>query len=228
LERGGHGPPPPRTASEPEAEHPTDPKDESVPVVLESAEVRFPFGMRKERAMEEQKEALAALETGIQMELEGHRYYVKAAERVSWPEGQQTLLALAKDEMEHIKILERQHAALLAGQDWLRAETVAPRLASGEKTPLPVFEKDDAVIAGMVDDRADALDVLDVAIKNEYKSHTFYAGLVEKTRNPEARAIFAWLVKEEKGHQATLTEYAKYLGAHQEWLLERERPILEG
>ena len=94
--------------------------------------------------------------------------------------------------------------------------------------PLPVFEKDDAVIAGMVDDRADALEVLDMAIKNEYKSHTFYAEQVAKAVNPEAKKVFGWLVKEEKGHQATLTDYAKYIGAHEQWLLEHDRPILEG
>lgn len=178
--------------------------------------------------MEEKREALEALETAIQMEIEGHEYYARMAERVAWPEGKGTLLDLARDEMEHIRILREEHAALLAGQDWLQVDRVAPRVASGEKKPLPVFERDEAVIAGMVDERADALEVLEVAIKNEYRSHTYYAELLEKTRNPEARAIFAWLVKEEKGHQATLTEYAKYIGAHQEWLLEHDRPILEG
>jgi len=179
--------------------------------------------------MEQPKqEALAALETAIQMELEGHEYYAKLAQSVSWPEGREMLLDLAGDEMEHIRILREEHAALVAGHDWLEPERVAPRLASGQMKPLPVFEKDDAVLAGMVDDRADALEVLDVAIKNEYKSHTFYAALLEKTQSPDARAVLAWLVREEKGHQATLTDYAKYIGAHEEWLMEHARPILEG
>jgi len=176
----------------------------------------------------ENQEALAALDTAIQMELEGHGFYAKTAEQVSWPEGQKMLLDLAKDEMEHIRILREQHASLLAGHDWLSAEKIAPQLVSGQRKPLPVFEKREAVIAGMVSDRADALEVLDVAIRNEYKSHTFYAQQLEKATNPEARAIFAWLVQEEKGHQATLTEYAKYVGAHHEWLLEHERPLMEG
>lgn len=179
------------------------------------------------RTMEKQ-EALAALEMAIQMELEGHGFYAKTADQVSWPEGRKMLLDLAKDEMEHIRILKEEHAALVAGNDWLSAEKIAPQMASGEKKPLPVFEKQDAVIAGMVTDKADALEVLDMAIKNEYKSHTFYAQQMEKAENPEAKAIFRWLVGEEKGHQATLMEYAKYIGAYQEWLLEHERPILEG
>jgi rubrerythrin len=177
---------------------------------------------------EAKQEALKALESAIQMEVEGHQFYVKAASGVSWPEGAKTLLDLAKDEMEHIRILRAEHASLVAGQEWLSVEKVAPRLASGEAKPLPVFEKDAAVIAGMVDDRADALDVLEVAIKSEYKSHTFYAGQLKIAVSPEARAIFGWLVKEEKGHQATLTDYAQYIGAQGEWLLEHERPILEG
>ncbi len=178
--------------------------------------------------MDGKQEALKALETALQMEVEGHEYYVKAAARVSWPEGTETLLDLARDEMEHIRILKAEHAALVAGQDWLAPEKVAPRMAAGELKPLPVFEKNEAVIAGMVDDRADALEVLDVAIRNEYKSHTFYAAEEKKAQSPEARAVFTWLVKEEKAHQKTLTDYASYLGAHHEWLMERERPILEG
>lgn len=175
-----------------------------------------------------EQEALKAIETAIQLELEGHQFYVKSAAGVSWPEGAETLLDLAKDEIEHIRILKAEHAALIAGRDWLSMEQVAPRLASGEAKPLPVFEKSEAVIAGMVDDRADALQILDMAIRNEYKSHTFYSEQAKAASSEEARRIWHWLVKEEKGHQATLSDYAKYLGAHNEWLLEHERPILEG
>jgi rubrerythrin len=173
------------------------------------------------------QEALTAIETAIQMEVEGRDFYTKAAEMVSWPEGKETLLDLAGDEMEHIRILKEEHAALVAGQDWLDADKVAPAIAAGEKS-LPVFEKKDSVIAAMLDDRANAEDVLDIAIKNEYKSHTFYAEQMAKAENPEAKAVFAWLVREEKTHQAILTDYAKYIGAHEEWLLEHDRPILEG
>lgn len=176
----------------------------------------------------ERTEALKALETAIQLEVEGHEFYAKAAGKVTWPEGRAMLLDLAKDEMEHIRILKAEHASLVAGQDWLEAGSIAPQLASGEKKSLPVFAKKDEVIAGMVDDRADALDVLDVAIKNEYKSHSYYSELEKREENPQARAIFAWLVKEEKAHQEALTEYAKYIGVHQEWLLEHEKPLLEG
>ncbi|HEX9015398.1 MAG TPA: ferritin family protein [Chloroflexota bacterium] len=174
---------------------------------------------------EANREALAALETAIQMEIEGNEFYVRAAEKVSWPEGKETLLDLAKDEQEHIRILKEEHASLLEGQSWLQAEKVTPR--TGAK-PLPVFEKNEAVIAGMVDDRADALDVLEVAINNEYKSTVFYTEQMKNAVDAQAKAVFAWLVKEEKTHKEILSNYAKYIGAQQEWLLEHERPILEG
>lgn len=174
------------------------------------------------------KEALAALETAIQLEVEGHTYYVKTAAVVSWPEGSSTLLDLARDEMEHIRILKEEHAALMAGQEWLSPEKVSSKLTLGEKKPLPVFETSDAVIAGMVTERADALEVLEVAINAEYKSHTFYAEQAKKSESPAAGAIWNWLVKEEKTHQAILTDYALYIGAQKEWLLEHERPLLEG
>ncbi len=138
----------------------------------------------------EKPEALVALETAIQMELEGHGFYAKTADQVSWPEGQSMLLELAKDEMEHIRILKEQHGSLMAGSDWLSADKIAPQLASGERKPLPVFEKRDAVVAGMVTDRADALEVLDVAIRNEYKSRTFYSEQLKTASNPDAKAIF--------------------------------------
>ena len=176
----------------------------------------------------ERTEALKALEKAIQLEVEGHEFYAKASEKVTWPEGRGMLLDLARDEMEHIRILKEEHATLIAGADWLDADKVAPKLASGEAKPLPVFEKRDEVIAGMVDDRADVLEILDVAIRNEYKSYTYYAELEKKEENPQARAVFSWLVKEEKAHQSALTEYAKYIGVHQEWLLEHEKPLLEG
>ncbi len=174
-----------------------------------------------------QQEALKALETAIQMEIEGRDFYTRAAEKVSWPEGREMLTDLAADEMEHIRILKEEHAALLAGHDWLEANKVAPAI-SADSEPLPVFEKKDSVIAAMVDDRADALAVLDVAIKNEYKSHTYYAKQLGLATNPEAKAVFAWLVKEEKSHQEILANYAMYIGAQGEWLLEHEKPILEG
>jgi len=170
--------------------------------------------------------ALKAIEGAIQMEVEGRDFYVTASQKVTWPEGKQTLLDLAKDEEEHIRILKAEHASLVDGKDWITAETVAPRMA--EEKPIKVFERDDAKIAGMIDDWANSEDVLDVAIRNEYNSAQYYIQQLSLATNPEAKRIFQWLVTEEKGHQKTLMDYALYIGAHSEWLLERERPLLEG
>ncbi len=176
----------------------------------------------------EKTEALKALDTAIQLEVEGHGFYVKAAQKVTWPEGRSMLLDLAKDEMEHIRILKAEHGALAAGLYWLDPDELVPEASKGDGKPLPVFERKEEVIAGMVDDQADIVAVLDVAIRNEYRSHTLYAELEKKETDAQAKALFSWLVKEEKAHQAALTEYAKYIGVHQEWLLEHERPLLEG
>ena len=174
----------------------------------------------------EYQAAIKAIEGAIQMEVEGRDFYVTASQKVTWPEGKATLLDLARDEEEHIRILKAEHASLMDGKDWIAAEVAAPRMA--EEKPIKVFEKDEAKIEGMIDDWANSEDVLDVAIKNEYNSAQYYIQQRNQATNPDAKRIFEWLVKEEKGHQKTLTDYALYIGAQSEWLLERERPLAEG
>ena len=83
------------------------------------------------------KEALAGLRTAIETEIRGLEFFRAAAERCEDPDGREMFLAMAREEVEHKKLLERQFAHLLEQKRYLPHEELTKDIPI-EETAIPV------------------------------------------------------------------------------------------
>jgi protease I len=114
-----------------------------------------------------------------------------------------------------------------AGAEWVDEEVVQDGNLITSRTPadLPAFT--DAIIAAIgvveasgltrVTENTGAVQALRLAIEAEEAAHRFYSMAMEKTKDAEAKNVFAQLAKEESRHRAIVQDEYNRLTADPEW-----------
>ena len=88
------------------------------------------------------KAALTALEKAMQVERQGEAFYQEASERAEDPAGKAVFQTLAKDEVNHVRLLQAEYEAISKENAWLDLDEA--RICE-PTTPLTLFpDKRDA------------------------------------------------------------------------------------
>jgi rubrerythrin len=154
--------------------------------------------------------ALAALEMGIQTEIDGHAFYQQFAERTDDPSAREMFERLARDEVMHLELLRNTKAMLEERGEW--AEYKAAVLDSVEAAPIFSRERVEQNIVAYTSD----LSALRVAYLIEKDAVDFYSHAAEQTSDANGRRMFLDLVKMEQGHLNLLEgEYSFLRGQFQ-------------
>ena len=173
------------------------------------------------------------LRKGMSLERDGIAFYTQIAERASDKRGKAMFLDLANQEKDHLHLLLAEYQALEAGKDWLpykEAMQVAldfdpanPDLP-GEEPPeqAPVFTPDREV--SVESDIA----ALKYGLETERISRQLYADGAESTDDENARAAYAFLVKQEEAHYELLQNTHDYLTKNETWWDSDEYPFFIG
>ena len=69
---------------------------------------------------EEVEDALGILRRVIQIEREGHKFYMRAAETTQDQKGRETFRSLGNDEQNHLNLIKRQYKSLAQKNRWVR------------------------------------------------------------------------------------------------------------
>lgn len=158
--------------------------------------------------MQPTPEVLKAIETAIQIEKDGMVFYSEAAQRTSDPTVKKKYELLAKDEAAHLRLFEDAREALLSRGTWLTPEEVAD-ISSQNFEPASIFSTGGEPEAKDVPEHG--LVALQRAIQAEEKSIVFYSEQRDKTEDSNAKAMYAYLIEQEKGHRAVLQAEYDYL-----------------
>lgn len=171
------------------------------------------------------RDALEALTQAMQVEVEGRDFYLKAADRTQDQSGKAMFRSLAADETEHYAKLKKAFDHLSSSGQWLRKEEMISRPAARWAMPeiFPVKKAGRLVSAA-----ADDVEALQTALKAERASYDAYAGNRDKADDPDAKALFAYLAEEERGHYEILDAALQYLGDTASFFLIEEKAINEG
>lgn len=164
-------------------------------------------------------EVLQAIETAIQIERDGLDFYTQAAKQTDDPKGKRMFKTLANDERAHLELFENAREALLDRAEWLTPEQVG---AISPKTPFrqPVFPTGEAIQAADVPARE--LAVLERGIQAEEDSIRFYTEQMERMGDPNAKAMYVYLVEQEEGHRTILQGEYDYLAGTGFWFDTQE------
>lgn len=138
-----------------------------------------------------------ALDNALNLEVEGHEFYMQCAEHTSNSAGQEFFRYLAGEELiHHDKIVEIYRKEF--NQEYCEYKDRIKKM----KRSSSIFEKH--VPGGDLDNSSDALDALNIAIKAENNSIKLYSELVDKTEKTDLKRFFEELVKEEEKHRSLL------------------------
>jgi len=158
--------------------------------------------------------ALKAVETAIQIEKDGLAFYTEAAKQTDDPNGKKMFRSLARDEAAHLKLFETTRESLLKEGHWLSPEQIAA-ISPKKFDRQPIFPTGDEIKAAEIPERE--LAALQRGIQAEKDSIAFYSQEMDKTGDPDAKAMYAYLIEQEEGHRTILQGEYDYLNRTGFW-----------
>jgi rubrerythrin len=164
------------------------------------------------------KVALSALERAMEVERQGKAFYEEAAERVQDPMGKAVFQTLARDEIEHLRLLQAEYEAIESDQDWMEldeAKVCVPQ------APLKVYP-DQREAALVIPPDATDLDALKLAMDFEQKGYDAYSKSGAETDDPKGKEVFEFLAKQENEHYVFLQKTYDYLTSEGAWYFDEE------
>ena len=138
-------------------------------------------------------DALEILKQAMQIEQEGHEFYLKTAQSTQDEGGKNTFRTLANDEKNHLSLAARQYNSLKEDQVWIELPKAKTESIDADK---PLFPRDRAAIPVS----SDAADALLFGLDIETKSYELYSKAASKTSNPRGKAMYEFLAMEEIRH----------------------------
>ena len=171
------------------------------------------------------KAALTALDKAMEAERQGKAFYEHAAERVQDPRGKAVFQSLARDEVQHIRLLQAEYDAIQNEKDWMALDEAK---VCEPGTSLKVFP-DKRESSLVIRKKATDLDALKLAMDFELKGYEDYVQAGKETADPKGKKVFAFLAKQENSHYVFLQKTHDYLTTEGAWYFdEQEFPMFDG
>jgi len=172
----------------------------------------------------EQDKTLQALQTAIQMEIDGKHYYQKMSQSSENRLGRELFQSLAAEEDIHRKKFEEIYDALRSKKAW--PETgFRP---DGGKRLRTVFARVTGEMASNVKPLLTESEAVQTAMDMENKTHDFYRSQGKDATYEAERYFYETLAAEEREHYLILLDYYEYTKNPAGWFVAKEHPSLDG
>jgi rubrerythrin len=172
----------------------------------------------------EHDKTLGALQTAIQMEIDGKEFYLKASQTSRNELGKKLLKTLAAEEDQHRQTFEKIYKNIGAQKAWPNTG-FQPDGGRGLRTIFArALEKMDADIKTMPDE----LDAVQTAMAMENKTYDFYKSQSEMAAYDAERDFYEALAMQESEHHRVLLDYYEFLKDPAAWFVQKEHPSLDG
>jgi len=172
----------------------------------------------------EQDKTVAAIQTAIQMEIDGKEYYLKASQKSSNELGKRLLASLAAEEDVHRQKFEETYDAIRNKKAW----PVTDFQPDGGKRLRTIFAKATEEMGANVKVPATELEAAQIAMDIENKTYDFYQKRAKDATYDAERDFYETLAAEEREHHLVLLDYHEYLSDPAGWFVTHEHPSLDG
>ncbi len=170
--------------------------------------------------------ALSVLREAVRNELDGKAMYLQAAQRTQDDLGRSMFRSFAKEEEQHIHILQVQYAGVSDSGEWIDLE--AARKATRDPE-LILFPQEEGEVQELVPEGTSDLQALKLAMEFEQRAVRMYEKAAADSSNPTSQAFFRELAEWEGTHYRILDNSHDYLANEGEWYFqELEMPMYEG
>ena len=172
----------------------------------------------------EQDRTLAALQTAIQMEVDGKKYYLKASQGSSNELGKQLLASLSAEEDIHRQRFEEIYSALQGKRAWPKTDFQP----DGGRRLSTIFARATEEMGLAIKAPATELDAIQTAMDMENKTYDYYKAQEQRATYDAERDFYQTLAAEEMEHHLVLLDYYEYLKDPAGWFVKTEHPSLDG
>lgn len=140
---------------------------------------------------------LSLIREAVDLELNGEKFYRRAAQITDNENGKAMFERLAKEEVGHLEEVGRIFSAITGGDGW--KTIVEEEMAKGARSKL-VDELDNAVRARKKGELADDAEALRIGMDMERRAMKFFEDLIARTEDPKVREFAEKLAEEEQFH----------------------------
>ena len=172
----------------------------------------------------EQAQTLEALQTAIQMEIDGKNFYLKVSQESSSELGKNLLYSLACEEDIHRQKFTEIYSAIQNKKDWPKTD-FQPDGGKGLRTILAqATEK----LGSNKKYPATELDSVKTAMDMENKTYDFYISQLKNAIWVAEKDFYQTLAAQEREHHRVLLDYYEYLKDPAVWFIQKEHHSLDG
>jgi rubrerythrin len=172
----------------------------------------------------EHNKTIEALQTAVQMEIDGKEFYLKASRESSNELGKKLLQSLAKEEDNHRRKFEEIYSAIASKKDWPKTDFQP----DGGKNLRTIFARETEKMSSGKKPIPTELDAVQKAMDLENKTHDFYKTRSENASQNAEIDFYQTVAAEEKEHYLILLDYYEYLKDPAAWFVGKEHPSLDG
>ena len=167
----------------------------------------------------EQNKTLGALQTAIQMEVDGKEFYLKASQASSNELGKKLLQSLAAEEDRHRETFESIYDTIRSQKAWPETE-FQPDGGKGLRTIFTrALETMDTSIKPMTTE----LDTVQAAMAMENKTYDYYKSQSKMATYDAERYFYEALATQESEHHRILLDYYEFLKNPAAWFVQKEQ-----
>jgi rubrerythrin len=172
----------------------------------------------------EQDKTLEALQTAIQMEIDGRGFYLKTAGESINEAGKKLLESLAAEEDIHRRVFEEIFESIREKNAWPKID-FKPDGGSNLRT---IFSRATEQVGSSIRAPESELDAVQTAVNMEARTYDFYISQSKSTSHSAARDFYQALASQEREHQLILVDYSEFLKNPAGWFVNMEHPTLDG
>jgi len=172
---------------------------------------------------EEIEKTLEALQTAVQMEIDGKEYYLKASRQSGNDLGRKLLEQLSSEEDLHRQRFEEIYGRIRDEKAWPDVQLVPGRT----EVLKTLFKTESEKVGADISALQTELDAVRTAMDMENKTYDFYKAQSAMATYDAQKRFFEAIAGEERVHHALLLDYFEFLKNPQQWFTMKERPSLE-
>jgi rubrerythrin len=170
--------------------------------------------------------ALSVLREAVRNELDGQAMYLQAAEGTQDELGKSMFQSFAKEEEQHVHILQAQYAKVNESGGWIDLEAARKEPRDPK---LVLFPREGQEVKELVPAGTSDLEALKIAMGFEKRAVAMYEQAADDTDDAVAQDFFRELAEWEGTHYRLLDNSYDYLANKGEWYFqELEMPMYEG
>lgn len=172
----------------------------------------------------EQDKTTGALQTAIQMEIDGKEFYLKASQASRNELGKNLLQSLAAEEDQHRQKFEEIYDTIRRQKAWPRTDFQP----DGGRGLRNIFARALETMDSDIDTVPTELDAIQTAMAMENKTRDFYTSQSKTAVYDAERDFYEALAIQEGEHHRVLLDYYEFLRDPAAWFVQKEHPSLDG